>query len=538
MPVEPSTFPIVMSAHQVAADLIVADHLAGSGTTSVWLQFRDLYDLLPEGIAVQMPALEAACKRRDALLRLRAVSGRQIVESAIRNEDMRARLTHELGPPPPDLIGHLLGEHSRLPRWIEYKQLDAAFDVLREQLDLHDRDALHALVTLLWSLLACDPGDERDTPIHILRIIKEIDRRINSQLNALLHAPEVLRVETVWRGLKALVDAVDAGNTVSVDLLDASKAVLLEDLRACGPVEDAALLAILLARAAPYDLVVTTHAFDPHGEDLEVLAGMAAVAKRALVPLLADANLTVLGLASLAAIPPELPALHPDWASFRAHPAARFVGLCVPRFLLRAPYGEHDDDFRTLFIRFRETSEHDRDPRLWGPAAIALATRIATAFTDDPAATSLLTTLEARLTPDHARTLATAGAIGLVARPDGSFLPDHWMMAQGGAALLDLLLLTRLARHLAQVHYTFLAEQGDPDDAEQALNDCLRRATESPDLPFTSATITLRPTLAHEPMPAFRLTVVRETADGQRRELGLDGRFPPPRTTPARRTSR
>jgi type VI secretion system ImpB/VipA family protein len=529
MPVEPDTFAAVMAAHRAEVEASVRNHLTDGSPTRVWLQLRDLYDLLPEGIAVQMPALAAACKRRDALLRLRAVSGRQLVEDALRSDATRPRLIHELGPAPADLVAYLLDEGSALPRWIEYSQLDAAFDQLRDQLDLRDRDALLALVALLWSLLAdpTPPGEDRESsPVHILRIIKEIDRRINAQLNTLLHAPEVQRLETAWRSLKYLVDTIDFEARIAVDILDASKPALLEDLRSCSlSVEDAALFKILRFKSTPYNLVCSAHTFDPVGEDLEILAGMAAICERTLVPLLTNASPALLdlpgfaGLASLTAAP-QTSATAPryaEWRAFQARSSARFVALCLPRFLLRAPYGEHDDDFRTLFIRFREYTGDHEDPRLWGPAALTLASQVADAFARNRR-TRAISPLEARPSQALALALAELGLVALVASPEQP-LPT----AARAATLHDILLLSRLAGRLSQLHPGVLSDPSVAANLEANVNEWLEQHASR----RRAATVSfLPPTSRQDSYTAFRLTITAGAANGEQQELHFDGRIP------------
>lgn len=534
MPVDPDTFAAVMAAHHAEVEAPVRNHLTDGSEARVWLQFRDLYDLLPEGIAVQMPALAAACKRRDALLRLRAVSGRQIVEDALRSPDLRPRLAEELGPAPADLVGFLLDEASALPRWIEFKQLDAVFDALRDQLDLRDRDAMFALVALLWSLLGHAPpqaGDERESsPGHILRLVKEIDRRINAQLNTLLHAPEVQRLESAWRGLKYLVDTVDFQARVAVDILDVSKAVLLEDLRSCSvSVEDSALFKILRFKSTPYNLVCAAHTFDPVGEDLEILTGVAAICERTLVPLITNASPALLGLdsfADLAAAAPQHDApRYAEWRAFVADAsAARFVALCLPRFLLRAPYGEHDDDFRTLFIRFREYAGDDEDPRLWGPAALALASQIADAFARNRR-TRAISPLEARPSPALAQALAAAGLLALAPAAERQPLP----MAAPPASLHDLLLLSRLAGRLSQLHPGVLSDPSVAANLEANVHEWLQQQLAPPAAgqpPRTASFSFLPATSRQDAYTCFRLTLTGPGQAGAAATLRFDGRVP------------
>ncbi|WP_207541345.1 type VI secretion system contractile sheath domain-containing protein, partial [Enterobacter hormaechei] len=57
--------------------------------------------------------------------------------------------------------------------------------------------------------------------------IAELDFQISRQLDAVMHHQEFQKVESLWRGLKQLVDSTDYRQNVKTEILDVSK----EDLR-------------------------------------------------------------------------------------------------------------------------------------------------------------------------------------------------------------------------------------------------------------------------------------------------------------------
>jgi type VI secretion system protein ImpC len=66
------------------------------------------------------------------------------------------------------------------------------------------------------------------------------------------------------------------------------------------------------------------------------------------------------------------------WNSFRDSEDARYVGLAMPRFLLRLPYGESTIPVKSF--NFNESNIGEHDSYLWGHASQALVTRIADSF--------------------------------------------------------------------------------------------------------------------------------------------------------------
>ena len=62
------------------------------------------------------------------------------------------------------------------------------------------------------------------------------------------------------------------------------------------------------------------------------------------------------------------------WQSFRESEDARYVGLALPRFLLRLPYGEATKPVKSFNYEESVSDSHDR--YCWGNAAFSFATRL------------------------------------------------------------------------------------------------------------------------------------------------------------------
>jgi type VI secretion system protein ImpC len=66
------------------------------------------------------------------------------------------------------------------------------------------------------------------------------------------------------------------------------------------------------------------------------------------------------------------------WNGFRESEDAKYVGVCMPRFLLRVPYGEKGVPVKAFNFTEDVVDHHDR--YLWGYASNAMVTRIADSF--------------------------------------------------------------------------------------------------------------------------------------------------------------
>ena len=119
---------------------------------------------------------------------------------------------------------------------------------------------------------------------------------------------------------------------------------------------------------------------------MALLEHVSRVAATAFAPFLAAAAASMFGLESLADLnrPRELSLIfegddHSRWRQFRDSDDSRFVGLCVPRILLRPPYGPEARPVKP-FNYVEDVGGRGSGGLLWGNAAYALAARLTEAF--------------------------------------------------------------------------------------------------------------------------------------------------------------
>jgi type VI secretion system protein ImpC len=194
-------------------------------------------------------------------------------------------------------------------------------------------------------------------------------------LRSVLHAPRFQAVEAAWRGLHALVTAVETGPGLEIRVLDAAAEEAPASL-------DAALAD---ASARSPSMLVCAYAFGPAEEEIARLTALAGVAERAGLLLVAD------GRPALLCAPHARGLAEPDarnrlgrgpglehWQAFRGERAAASVVLCLPRVLLRAPYGRGGEPAADGFEEGSTLAAHESF--LWGSAAMALGQAVGRAF--------------------------------------------------------------------------------------------------------------------------------------------------------------
>ena len=220
-----------------------------------------------------------------------------------------------------------------------------------------------ALAELVRRLV--EPSLVRGSPAAEARWRAEIDRVLGEAVRAVIHHPRFRALEAAWRGLFEVVSRAETGGELEIRLLDAPReaaaATLAEETATPGTPALAA--------------VVAAYRFGPGEADIAALEALARAA--AGTPLVADADPAVLGLADArelgtADVRGRLGggAGLEGWRRFRSGPLARHVALCLPRVLLRVPYGAGGDEV-TSFAFDEGVTVDDHERHLWGSAALA-----------------------------------------------------------------------------------------------------------------------------------------------------------------------
>ncbi|AUT64835.1 type VI secretion system contractile sheath large subunit [Paraburkholderia terrae] len=233
-----------------------------------------------------------------------------------------------------------------------------------------------------------------DVLVTIESLIAQIDKKLSEQINLIIHSEEFQKVESAWRGLHYLVNNTETDETLKIRVMNISKGELHKTLKKYkGTAWDQSPFFKKLYEeeygqfgGEPYGSLVADYYFDNSGPDVDLLTQMAKISAAAHAPFIAAADPSVMLMDSWQELanPRDLTKIfqtpeHAAWRSLRESEDSRYIGLAMPRFLARAPYGAKTNPVEEFDFE-EDTAGADSSKYTWANAAYAMATNINRSF--------------------------------------------------------------------------------------------------------------------------------------------------------------
>lgn len=235
------------------------------------------------------------------------------------------------------------------------------------------------------------PEDKTQVLRRLTHNIGELDELLNQQINAILHHPGFQKLEASWRGLYYLVQqsSIEGDPSVRIKMLNATWKDLERDFERSTEFDQSQLFRKVYDQefgtpgGLPYGALIGDYEIHPRPnpkhphDDVAVLKSIGQVAAAAFAPFITGTSPAMFGLDDFGKLEQRLDHAktmeqidYVKWRAFRDTEDARFVGLALPRVLMRTPYD--DDGTRIDRFTFREdVAGPDRSKYLWGNAAYA-----------------------------------------------------------------------------------------------------------------------------------------------------------------------
>jgi type VI secretion system protein ImpC len=352
----------------------------GDDQAGVVLQFKELDDFHPDRIFAHSPVFQSLKETR------RKLNNPKTFESTA------AALRAQAGPapePPPAPAATPIPTAPAAP-------LPANEDLLAQILGAaqvrapepaREADPWNALMREIVAPYVVAKTDPRQP-----ELVASVDETTSRLLRKILHHPDFQALEAAWRGLFFLVRRLETDSQLGVFLIDMSKDELAADLTSADDPRATATSKLLVDPTVntpggkPWAVLALDATFGPTEVDVEILGRLATIARFAGAPVLAGASPHAAGCDSFAETPdpddwqrPLSASEREAWTALRRHHDAPYLGLALPRFLLRLPYGKKDSPIESF--AFEElTADSKHDEYLWGNPAFALVELLGRSF--------------------------------------------------------------------------------------------------------------------------------------------------------------
>ena len=257
------------------------------------------------------------------------------------------------------------------------------------------KEAVETAVQTLAEYVLADESIISEDVVHSIEgIIAEIDRKLTEQINQILHHEDYQKLEGAWRGLHYLVNNTETDEMLKIRMMDLSKNDLRKTLKKFkGTAWDQSPIFKKIYEeeygqfgGEPFGCLVGDYHFDHTPPDVELLGEMSKVCAASHTPFIAGASPTAMQMDSWQELtnPRDLTKIfqtaeYAAWRSLRESEDSRYVGLCMPKFLGRLPYGAKTDPVDEFDFE-EDTDGADHQKYCWANSAYAMATNITRSY--------------------------------------------------------------------------------------------------------------------------------------------------------------
>lgn len=225
-------------------------------------------------------------------------------------------------------------------------------------------------------------------------IIAALDAKLSAQINQILHHEDFQKLEGAWRGLHHLVNNTETDTMLKIRVLNISKGDLHKTLKKFkGTAWDQSPIFKRMYEeeygqfgGEPYGCIVGDYHFDHGPQDVELLGEMAKISAACHAPFITGVAPTVMQMDSWQELsnPRDLSKIfttpeYAGWRSLRESDDAKYIGLAMPRFLARLPYGSKTSPVEAFAFE-EDTAAADSNKYCWSNAAYAMAVNINRSF--------------------------------------------------------------------------------------------------------------------------------------------------------------
>ncbi len=213
------------------------------------------------------------------------------------------------------------------------------------------------------------------------QLTARVDEALSAAMRRVLHHPDFQTAEAIWRGVEFLVRRIETGARMEIVLYDVSAEEFAADLAAGDALDQSGLYGMLVEQPAldahqgALSAIIGLYTFELAPPHADLLGRMAQIAGAAGAPFVAAITPDPLKTK----LHEQHPLIKDAWSALQALPAAAYLGLATPRFLLRMPYGRKTDPIDAFGLE-EFTRQSGLSGMLWGHPALIVGLLLAETF--------------------------------------------------------------------------------------------------------------------------------------------------------------
>ena len=206
------------------------------------------------------------------------------------------------------------------------------------------------------------------------RLLEIVDDATGELMRSILHHPQFQALESAWRGLYFVVRRAETDVDLKLFLLDISKDEIADKLKSVNDLTDSMVFDVFIKDTIetpggePWAVFCGNYNFGVNVDDVATLMRLSQLSEAANAPFISHIRPDMFGISSFASSPDYRDwKISEDsnefklWNTLRSAPESRFLGLAVPRFLTRLPFGEKSDPTEHFsFEEIGKDSKHDQ----------------------------------------------------------------------------------------------------------------------------------------------------------------------------------
>jgi len=219
------------------------------------------------------------------------------------------------------------------------------------------------------------------------RLLMIVDEVTSDLMRKVLHHPQFQALESAWRGMYLLVRRIETDAFLKLFLFDISKDELATKLKSVNILSDSDIYRTLVEETAePWAIFCGNYTFGLNVDDVSLLIRLAKLGNAANTSFISHIEPEMFGFKSFALATTfdswqvtETSAEGKLWETLRSIPDSQYLGLALPRFLARLPYGEQTDPTENFYFE-EVTSPQEHEQYLWANPSFICALLFAQNF--------------------------------------------------------------------------------------------------------------------------------------------------------------